>query len=63
MVREDFSATLYSNDDEDFSRVLYVMSVDDSQKSVTVKFPGAPSGSYWIQISSEQHGRLDSSEF
>jgi len=58
--REDFNATLYSNDDEEFERVLYVMSVDDSEKSVTIKFPGAVSGSYYIQLTSAQHGRLDS---
>jgi hypothetical protein len=58
--REDFNATLYSNDDEEFERVLYVMSVDDSAKSVTIKFPGAVSGSYYIQLTSAQHGRLDS---
>jgi hypothetical protein len=37
----DFNATLFNNDDEEYERVLYVMSVDDSAKSVKVKFPGA----------------------
>lgn len=36
------------------------MSVDDSEKTVTIKFPGAVSGSYYIQLTSAQHGRLDS---
>lgn len=56
----DFNATLYSNDDEEYERVLYVMSVDDSAKSIKIKFPGAESGSYYLQLSSAQHGRLDS---
>lgn len=60
MVAEDFTAVLYSNDDEDIERDLYIMSADDSQKSLTVKFPGAPSGSYYLVISSENYGRLDS---
>jgi hypothetical protein len=46
--REDFNATLYSNDDEEYERVLYVMSVDDAAKSVKIKFPGAESGSYYL---------------
>lgn len=53
LVKEDFSATLYSFDDADLAKPLYVMSVDDTEKSVKVKFPGAPSGEYWIQLSSE----------
>ena len=39
--REDFNATLYSNTDETYKRVLYVMSVDNDEKSVKIKFPGA----------------------
>jgi hypothetical protein len=56
----DFNATLFNNNDEEYERVLYVMSVDDSAKSVKIKFPGAYSGSYYIQLSSTQYGRLDS---
>lgn len=58
--REDFNATLYSNTDETYKRVLYVMSVDNDEKSVKIKFPGAYSGSYRLQLSSAQHGRIDS---
>jgi hypothetical protein len=36
------------------------MSVDDSAKSVKIKFPGAVSGTYQLQLSSVQHGRIDS---
>lgn len=60
LVVDDFSAILYSNDDEEYERELYVMDVDDSEKSIKVKFPGAESGSYWLSLSSEQYGRLDS---
>ena len=58
--RADFEAILYSNDNADFKRELYVMSVDDAEKSLKIKFPGAKSGSYWIQLSATQHGRIDS---
>jgi len=60
LVKEDFNCTLFSNDDETYSRELYIMSVDDADKSITIKFPGAESGSYYLQISSAQHGRIDS---
>lgn len=60
LVREDFEAILFSNDDLEFERPLYVMSVDDEEKSLKIKFPGAVSGSYWIQLSAIQHGRIDS---
>jgi hypothetical protein len=49
--REDFTATLYSEADSTLEKELYVMSVDESSKSIQVKFPGAPSGQYSIQIS------------
>jgi hypothetical protein len=57
---EDFSATLYSLDDVDFERELYVMSVDDAAKTVKVKFPGAYSGEYYIQLQSSVSGYIDS---
>jgi hypothetical protein len=60
MVAEDFTAVLFSNDDAEFERVLYVMSADDAAKSLTIKFPGAPSGSYYVVITSTSYGRLDS---
>lgn len=60
MNASDFTAVLHSNDDEEYTRELYIMSVDDSAKTILVKFPGAESGSYYIVLSSTQHGRLDS---
>lgn len=60
LVQEDFTAVLFSQDDEDYERELYVMSVDDAAKSLTIKFPGAVSGTYQLQLSSTQHGRIDS---
>ena len=35
------------------------MSVDDSTKSILIKFPGADSGIYYVQVSSAQVGRID----
>lgn len=51
---------LFCPDDDEYERELYVMSVDDAAKSLTIKFPGAPSGTYQLQLSSVQHGRIDS---
>jgi hypothetical protein len=35
------------------------MSVDDAEKTITIKFPGADSGSYYVQLSSSSIGRID----
>ena len=45
---EDFTATLIDASDSTITRPLYVMSVDDSAKSINIKFPGAESGSYFV---------------
>jgi hypothetical protein len=69
LVQEDFSAEIFylgcpadmiCRDNTDYERELYVMAVDDAAKTITLKFPGAYSGTYQLQISSVQHGRIDS---
>jgi len=55
----EFSATLVSADDPEFSRTLYVMSVNDADKSLTIKFPGADSGNYNIFLVGSGVGRID----
>lgn len=35
------------------------MSVDDSTKTIQIKFPGADSGSYYVQVHSATIGRID----
>ena len=57
--RDDFTAVLVSRDDPEFTRPLYVMSVDDSTKSLRIKFPGADSGNYNIFLVGEGVGRID----
>ena len=59
LVKADFEAVLYSNDDPAYKRVLFIVSVDDEEKSMVIKFPGAVSGSYWIMLTSTQFGRID----
>lgn len=61
MVKEDFTATLHSvNDPENFAdQEMYIHSVFNSNKSLLIKFPGAPSGEYSIQINSATLGRVD----
>lgn len=56
---DEFSATLVSADDPEFSRELYVMSVNDADKSLTIKFPGADSGNYNIFLVGNVVGRID----
>jgi len=58
--KTDFNCTLFSHNDTTYSRELYIMSVDDAAKTLTIKFPGAVSGSYYLQVSAAQHGRIDS---
>lgn len=57
--RDEFTAILISRDDPDFTRPLFVMSVDDSNKSLQIKFPGADSGNYNIFLVGEGVGRID----
>lgn len=56
---DEFSATLTSQEDPDFVRTLYVMSVNDADKSLQIKFPGADSGMYNIMLIGEGVGRID----
>jgi 4-aminobutyrate aminotransferase-like enzyme len=58
-VATDFTAMIYSHNDTAYEKEMYVMSVDDSAKTVKVKFSGAVSNSYYIQLASTQNGRLD----
>ena len=39
-----------------YSRDLYIMSVNDSAKTFTVKFNGAPVGSYTFEVRSKASG-------
>lgn len=50
--KSDFKAELFGINDTTYERELYVMSVDDAAKTVKVKFPGAVSGNYKLQLSS-----------
>lgn len=52
LAAADFSAKLVSSTDNTITRPLYIMDVDDSAKSLTIKFPGAESGIYHVQLSS-----------
>ena len=58
--RSDFKAILYSETDPEYKKELYIMSVDEADKSVKVKFPGAPSGEYFVMLSANQFGRINS---
>ena len=55
----DFSAVLVSSDDPTITRPLFVMSVDDATKTLTIKFPGAESGNYNIMLVGTGVGRID----
>lgn len=49
---EDFTAVLVDQSDVSITRPLYIMSVDDTAKTIKIKFPGADSGNYYVQLSS-----------
>ncbi len=57
--KDDFTAVLVSRDDPEFTRPLYVMSVNAADKSLRIKFPGAESGNYNIFLIGEGVGRID----
>ena len=59
MNAAEFTATLVSQADATVTRPLYVMSVDDAAKTIKIKFPGADSGSYYVQLNSSNIGRID----
>ena len=52
LVAEEFDAVLVLSEDVTVTRPLYIMSVDDSAKEIQIKFPGAESGNYHVQLSS-----------
>lgn len=51
IVDSDFSVVMEDSADASVRRTLSVTSVDDSAKTITVKFPGAASGTYGFKIS------------
>lgn len=63
MSVDDFTATIISTDsDSEYqAKSAYIHEVDDSAKTLLVKFPGAPSGEYMIKIDHSSRGRIDSS--
>ena len=65
MVLEDFTATLESVDpDSDFTPLpLFIYEANASDRSLRIKFPGAPSGQYMIKVYSLTKGRIDSGNF
>ena len=58
-VKENFSAKLLLASNTTVERPLYVKAVDATAKTVTVKFPGADSGTYLIALESTDIGRID----
>jgi len=56
---DDFTCELVSNANVTDKRPLYVMSVDAGAKSVKVKFPGALSGTYTLNLVGKGVGRID----
>ena len=59
LIAADFNATLIDQNNSTNTRPLYVVSVDDSAKTIKIKFPGADTGSYYVQIQSSSIGRID----
>jgi len=58
----DFTATLVdvknNKKDPNVSFDLTVLSVDDPNKSLTVRFPGAPPDTYYIRVTHVAEGRV-----
>jgi hypothetical protein len=46
MVTSDFTVKVTSRGDPAYLKTLFVKSVDDAAKTLTVRFNGAPSGIY-----------------
>lgn len=61
LVSSDFTVQLLDDTNSTFTKDLYIMSVDNSAKTITVKFGGAHSGDYHVMVTSLQFGRLTNS--
>ena len=55
----DFTARLIDATNSTNTRALYIVSVDDSTKTIKIKFPGADSGMYNIFLVGSGVGRID----
>lgn len=63
VILENFSAVLVSLDDSEYPEYpLYIRTASNSDKTLEIKFPGAPSGQYAIQLTSANLGRVDASQ-
>lgn len=58
LTKADLVLVQIKNDAKNYSRDLYVMNVDDTQKQFTIKFNGAPPGTYYFAVTSATYGRL-----
>lgn len=58
LVASDFTVNLTSNANSSDTKSLYVMSANDTDKTIKVKFGGAKTGLYHLTVSSKQHGRI-----
>lgn len=55
----DFTATLKGKTDPTISRPLFVKAVSAADKTVTITFPGADSGEYYIALEGTGVGRIE----
>lgn len=61
MVLSDFTVKVTSRDDAAYLKTLFVKAVDDAAKTLTVRFNGAPSGVYDVQVEGSE-GKLQKIE-
>ena len=59
---DSLSVALVKQTDVSVTRPLYVISVDDAAKTIKIKYPGADSGDYFVQVTSKSIGRIDKSQ-
>jgi len=59
---DSLSAALVKQTDVSVTRPLYIISVDDAAKTIKIKYPGADSGDYFVQVTSKSIGRIDKSQ-
>jgi len=59
--RADFIARLVDQNNSTNVRSLYVMSIDATAKTLKLKFTGAMSGTYKVELEAKDIGRIDSS--
>jgi hypothetical protein len=61
LQKQDFQASITSKAASDYTKLMNVVSVDDTAKSIQVKYGGAWSNDYFVNLNHVATGKIDTS--